>query len=195
MRQKDESKAEQIYQSTMELVLEKGLSGVTMCDISRSAGMATGTLYIYFKNKEELMYALFGLCRKESARYYLKDYDPRKSFEENFEHIFRNIMDYRLVHFEKFIFLEQCYHSPFITGPLRKDSLKVLEPLFLLLQEGKEKMLIKDLDNSLLLGFIIGCINEVVKKAHYAKKKIDEGTRENLFQLCWDGIRQRDARP
>ena len=192
MRQKDESKAEQIYQSTMELVLEKGLSGVTMCDISRSAGIATGTLYIYFRNKEELMHAFFAQCRSESARYYLKDFDPAAGFDDNFRSIFYNIMDYRLLHFEKFIFLEQCYHSPFISGQVRKDSFKALEPLFQLLDEGRSKKHIKNLENDLLMGYIIGCISEVVKKAHYAHKTLSGTTRQNLFNLCWDGLRYRD---
>ena len=190
VRQKDENKAEQIYRSTMDLVLEKGLSGVTMCDISRSAGIATGTLYIYFRNKEELMNALFSHCRTESALYYLKDLDDANSFGDNFKSIFRNILNYRLLHFEKFIFLEQCYHSPFISIAVRKESLKALNPLFHLFEQGREQKLIKDLDNHLLLGFIIGCINEVVKKAHYAHTAIDDATLENLFLLCWDGVRR-----
>ncbi|MBC7902134.1 MAG: hypothetical protein H7Y27_01865, partial [Gemmatimonadaceae bacterium] len=105
-----------------------------------------------------------------------------------FRKIFNNIVTYRLQHFEKFIFLEQCYHSPFITEEVRKDSLKYLNPIFTLLQKGKEDGIIKDLDDALLLGFIIGSVNEVIKKAHYGNKKLDQKKIDQLYQLCYDGI-------
>jgi hypothetical protein len=44
------------------------VAGVTMGEIAREAGMATGTLYIYFKNKEELINYLFFDCRREALK-------------------------------------------------------------------------------------------------------------------------------
>lgn len=188
MRVRDENKAAQIYDATLQLVLAKGLAGVTMCDICKSAGIATGTLYIYFRNKEELMYDLFRSCRKESADFYFKDYNPEEGFEEGFRKIWSNIITYRLLYFERFVFLEQCYHSPFISDTVRKNSLKALDPLFHLLEKGKEQGLVKPIDNNLLSGFIFGAVNEVVKKAHYNNKKIDQKTQDDLYQLCCDGL-------
>jgi AcrR family transcriptional regulator len=38
---------------------ESGFDGVTMADLARRAGLAKGTLYLYFRTKEEVFLALF----------------------------------------------------------------------------------------------------------------------------------------
>ncbi|MBK7429323.1 MAG: helix-turn-helix transcriptional regulator [Saprospiraceae bacterium] len=39
--------------------MKSGYTDLRMADVAKEAGMATGTLYIYFKNKEELINTLF----------------------------------------------------------------------------------------------------------------------------------------
>jgi len=49
---------EKIMQSAMENFAKKGFDGTRMEDIAAAAGLAKGTLYLYFKNKEDLFYAI-----------------------------------------------------------------------------------------------------------------------------------------
>ena len=54
MRQRDETKAQQILAATLDEVREVGLTGLSVEAVARRAGVATGTVYIYFKNKNEV---------------------------------------------------------------------------------------------------------------------------------------------
>ncbi|WP_319405718.1 TetR/AcrR family transcriptional regulator [uncultured Desulfosarcina sp.] len=56
-REKDRRR-QQIMIATRRVVLEKGYSFATMEDIAREAELSAGTLYLYFKNKEELYASL-----------------------------------------------------------------------------------------------------------------------------------------
>lgn len=190
MRQKDDKKIEQVYNAVLLLVEQKGLAGITMCDISKAAGIATGTLYIYFKNKEELLNELFAECRKESACYYFKDFKESDDFKDAFYNIFKNIVDYKVTHFEEFVFMEQCYHSPFINDEKRTVSTNALQPLYLLLEKGKEQRFIKNLDNNLFIWFIIGSINEFIKGSRYQNEPITADNITLLFNMCWQGIKE-----
>jgi TetR/AcrR family transcriptional regulator, repressor of fatR-cypB operon len=190
VRQKDDKKIEQIFNATLKAVEQRGLSGITICDISKAAGIATGTLYIYFKNKEDLINELFLDCRNESAGFYFKDYTGGNDFKEAFQKIFFNIIDYRLSHFEESVFLEQCYHSPFVNDNQRQVALQVLQPVFQLLDKGKEEGIIKDVDNRLLWWCVIGAINEVVKGCYYNNREMAETVISSLFDICWDGIKK-----
>jgi TetR/AcrR family transcriptional regulator, repressor for uid operon len=49
---------EKIMQSAMENFAKNGFDRTRMEDIATSAGLAKGTLYLYFKNKEDLFYAI-----------------------------------------------------------------------------------------------------------------------------------------
>lgn len=49
---------EKIMQSAMENFAKNGFDRTRMEDIATGAGLAKGTLYLYFKNKEDLFYAI-----------------------------------------------------------------------------------------------------------------------------------------
>jgi AcrR family transcriptional regulator len=49
---------EKIMQSAMENFAKNGFDRTRMEDIAAAAGLAKGTLYLYFKNKEDLFYAI-----------------------------------------------------------------------------------------------------------------------------------------
>lgn len=46
---------EAIYKAVMEVVAEDGLQGITMSRVAQKAGIAKGTLYLYFKDKEDMI--------------------------------------------------------------------------------------------------------------------------------------------
>src|SRR5258707_10042175 len=46
-----------ILDSAVRAMNERGLRSAGMRDIARAAGLSTGNLYYYFRNKEELVYA------------------------------------------------------------------------------------------------------------------------------------------
>lgn len=68
---KDEKRLN-IAQATIDLFYEKGMHQTSMDDIAKSAGVAKGTIYLYFKNKEEIMFAIWdmlsGLHKEAFAR-------------------------------------------------------------------------------------------------------------------------------
>ena len=45
-----------IYEAAVSLIVEQGFDHLTMNDIAQKTGMATGTIYNYFANKESLFY-------------------------------------------------------------------------------------------------------------------------------------------
>ena len=65
---KDDDKLRAIARATFALVEQTGLSGLTMAAIAREAGLATGTLYVYFRSKEELLVALLRASQERRQR-------------------------------------------------------------------------------------------------------------------------------
>ncbi len=58
-RSKDETKVIAIFDATLSVVMKTGFNGLKMADVAKKAGLATGTVYLYFKNKEALINALY----------------------------------------------------------------------------------------------------------------------------------------
>ena len=68
MKPKDDEKLQAIADATFALVEKAGLSGLTMADIAGAAGIATGTLYVYYSSKEELINDLYQKSKTAFAR-------------------------------------------------------------------------------------------------------------------------------
>ena len=58
MRLRDENKRRVIVQTAIKLFSEQPFHKVRLDDVAEAAGVGKGTVYIYFKNKEELYYSL-----------------------------------------------------------------------------------------------------------------------------------------
>lgn len=192
MRCKDESKVHAIYKATLGLVKERGLAGITMGDISKEASIATGTLYIYFKNKDELIRALFTECREKSARHYFEGMDVILSFEERMKKMFRNIIYFKTNHFDISAFLEQTSHSPYVHITDLKKKQKAMQPLFDLISEGMESKKLKKIDIELVVSYLSGIVNELVKRAYFANKKLTDAIIDEVYEMFWDGIKYTD---
>jgi AcrR family transcriptional regulator len=190
LKLRDDRKTGQIFDAALLLVKDKGLAGITMGEIAKQAGLATGTLYIYFRNKEELINSLFAVCRRASIDSYFAGYDKKQAFKKGFYTVWKNILEYRVRNFDEAVFMDQCYHSPFLNECTKKLTNEMIQPLVQLVEKGKEEGLFKDVDTFMLLSFMIGCIHEGVKKAHYAQQPLNDASIETLFRMCWDGMRR-----
>lgn len=189
MKPKDQNKVDAIYQAMLLLVRQKGLAGITMQEVAREAKMATGTLYIYFRNKEALVLALLDKCVQNVAVNLFRDYSADDAFKVGFNRIWMNIARQRIEFFNESLFMEQSFHSPFISEEVKLGLKKNFDPLHLLIQRGKDEKLIKDIDSFWLLCFIIGGINEVARRVNYFNKKASQQVLDLNFQMCWDGIK------
>ena len=52
-------KRRRIHDAAVKVFAEKGFFGARVSDIAREAGVADGTIYLYFKNKDDLLISLF----------------------------------------------------------------------------------------------------------------------------------------
>ena len=188
VKQRDDKKIAQIFSATLKLVAEKGVAGVTMRQVAKEAGLATGTVYIYFTDKNKLLNQLYASCRASSVSAYFRGYEDSLAFKSGFRIVWDNILQHRMENFEESVFLEQCFHSPFITAPTREMSRQLLQPLFKLIEKGKQEKFLKDLDTVMLLIFMVGSITEVIKYVKYHQKKITIGMIQEAFGVCWDGL-------
>jgi AcrR family transcriptional regulator len=70
----DSSKRRQIVEGARQVFLAQGFDAASMGEIARAAGVSKGTLYVYFKDKEELFEAIVGMqCKVQSEQIFNLD--------------------------------------------------------------------------------------------------------------------------
>ena len=73
---------DKILEATKLLISEKGISQLSVREISKAAGVSTGSIYHHYKNKEELLYEVIDNSLNESNKI-LKEYNKNKSINYN----------------------------------------------------------------------------------------------------------------
>ncbi|RYU94488.1 TetR/AcrR family transcriptional regulator [Emticicia agri] len=126
MRYRDEHKELLVKEKAIEMIVREGLDGFSMQKLAKEAGVSPATLYIYYKDKEDLLIQLGYEEATRLIKAILKNFDPSMRFEEGMRIQWRNRADYWLESPVKASFLEQLKHSP-----LRGQVFEALDMEFL----------------------------------------------------------------
>jgi len=190
MKLKDYTKIDLVFKATLNLIRDFGFSGITMAKIAREANIATGTLYIYFKNKEELINALYHSIEKKSNERFLDGYNPEQPFKVRLKKVWVNYLKNRIENYEESVFMEQYYHSPYITLSQKKIAEEMRAPIHEIINSGKMEGLInKNIDTEMMFAAMIGFIREISYE-HVGGRYILNTERINTaFNLNWQMIK------
>ena len=112
MRSRDEHKMLAIRDKTIEMVVKSGLDGFSMQKLARAAGVSPATLYIYYKDREDL---ILQICLEISDNLFeasIKDFDPDMHFAEGMRVQWKNRAAFFLQHPVELEFIEQIRYSP-----------------------------------------------------------------------------------
>lgn len=192
MRTKDESKEKLILDTALRLIMQTGLSGLKMSELARAAGVATGTVYIYFEDKPTLIQRLYAYLLRKSLsdlRAGITDTDPLRV---KIQKITRNYLDDSLENPEYTAFFEQYFRSPHYveTEAIRTEEASVMQPIYELIVEGQQQTIIKEANPDLLVTLVCGMLNELAKQALLFQQPISESDWELTFSVIWDGVKR-----
>ena len=77
-----EEKRCDIALSAITLFCEKGIQQTSIDQIAKSAGVAKGTIYLYFKNKEEIVFTIWDILTQQHEEVFYTRINPNMSSKE-----------------------------------------------------------------------------------------------------------------
>lgn len=184
-----QDKRNAILKSVLKLVNRQGFYHLNMKGIAQEAGVAAGTIYLYFKGKEDLINALYAMIAEEFNQAILEVYTETKSLQDNFFSMLDAAVMFYLKNPDHFSFVEQYTYAPFLFKENQDMNFSLLLPIYKMMAQGKAQQLIKPLDESVLLALIHGSLNTIIK-LHLAKKTNlrKESTRKEFYNAVWDAV-------
>ncbi len=191
-RPKDQSKVDNIYQAALQLVIRRGFNGFKMADVAKAAGVATGSLYTYFRNKEELVNALF-LDTASQLYSTLQVETSKEPFRAQFLKIWSTYFNYCFVHPDHMLFIDQYQHSGFLSDENKNEAKRHLKSFDNFLQQAQEKGAIRSLNLEVLKALILGSVHEFIKLNIEHPGTMDAQSLETCKDMMWEAIRKERA--
>lgn len=114
MRMRDENKEAAIREQAMSMIVNEGFDGLSMQKLAKAANISPATIYIYYKNREDLLNQLFMEVQKTFHKVALDGFSPELSLEEGLWLQWKNRLRFILEYPDYFKFFEQFRNSPLI---------------------------------------------------------------------------------
>lgn len=192
MRTKDEAKEQVIFDTALRLIMQTGLSGLKMSELAKEAGVATGTVYIYFADKPTLIQRLYGYLLRKSLSDLEDGIVESDPLRVKIRKITRNYLDDNLKHPEYTAFFEQFFRSPYYvpSEAIVAEESTMMQPIFDLIVQGQQQTIIKEVNPELLVTLVCGMLDELAKQAHFTKQPVSDGDWELTFSVIWDGVKR-----
>lgn len=114
MRTRDENKEAAIREKAIEMIVKDGFDGLSMQKLARAANVSPATIYIYYKNREDLLNQLFIAVQTKFSELALKGFDPELTLEKGLWIQWKNRLRFIFDYPDYFKFYEQFRNSHLI---------------------------------------------------------------------------------
>lgn len=179
------SKRDDILTATLDLISEEGLQSTTFAKIFKRANVGSGTVYNYFKNKEELVGELYAKTIDLFSNILLQDYDRSESVFACFKRLLQNTARFAHEYQREQWFLDNYSHSPFISDEIRNREIPAVTECILLIQRGMEEGLIRKVNPMMCVQMINGMLNAAIQGALLKKYPMEDKDLEQVVEICW----------
>jgi AcrR family transcriptional regulator len=189
MKNKSDNKTELIYQTTIELLNEIGLSEISMSKIAKRANISPSTIYFYFESKEDLLIKLYFKLKEHMHERMFIGVTEDMSVKTAFEKILRNYSSYIVNNKANFLLMEQFLDSPFIRKSCKDQNGGVFKPMYPLFERGIKEGLFKDSETSLLVTYSCLPFVQMGKEYINGEYEFSPANIDKMIQMSWDAIK------
>ena len=186
-------KREAILQATLELVAEHGFHGAPCSMIAERAGVAAGTIYRYFENKDVLINELYNELEKQINAALIVGMGQEQTVRNRFVHLYTGLLKFFITYPLKFRYVEQFHNSPYGTAFRKERLLGKPEERGMyveLFERGVEKGIIKNLPRPVLCDLAFGPIISVARNHILGFVELDEQLMGRVVEACWDALKR-----
>ncbi|WP_462269480.1 TetR/AcrR family transcriptional regulator [Desulfobacter sp.] len=193
MQKSKSRKYHKILNSAGAVFAEHGFYKATISQIAARAGVADGTLYLYFKNKDDILYQYLSF----KTDVVFKKMNAAVAKGTDAESKLRNLIRCHLEEFQRdqnmaIIFQSEVRYLRDIASQIKNISKMYLDLLSDIIEQGQiDGSMRQDLFVGLVKRFILGAVEGVISTWVSAHGRYDLGTMADpLVDLFMTGVRE-----
>ena len=186
---KDDLKQEALFEATVKRVNEIGFAASSVSKIAQEANVSPATIYVYYKDKEDLLVSTYIRIKQHMSEAVLSDLDTDQPIRDIMRKAWLNLFEYTSNYPDYFQYAEQFANTPFIELVDAAEVEKYFDPLLNILHRGIEEKIIKNVNFDILSAFVF--YPPIFLSNSRLCKNLDL-SRENIeiaFTLAWDAIK------
>lgn len=181
-------KQARLLSAALDLFVEKGFHGTTIPEIARRAGVATGTVYLYFDGKERLVNEVLARVKGGLAGRLAREVPRGADIRAQFEAIWEVFTSFALANERALAFCDLHNHAPYVAA----ETLAVWEPARTLLDDhfrrGAAAGVYRPLPPALLRALVAGALFGVHKFSRAGELAFSREVLDQAREGAWAAV-------
>ncbi len=182
-------KRSQIIESAIDLFVSKGFQHASMALLTKKSGIAIGTIYHYFKSKNELIEGTYFYVtqRYGNAIQFTKE-EARLSFKERFDLLWIKSYNFYMDRPNYYYLKDSLNYSPLISKELMDESRKYYQVVFDIINEGIESKIFSDVHPVAMCMWLYNSLLTPVQLKLGGEMEMNEEELSSFIEMSWKGI-------
>ena len=177
----------QLLNAANKLFAEKGYHGFSMKELAQTANVGAGTIYLYFKNKEDLVQSLHQTNLYTLAKYMFLGFDEQAPLYDQFSCIWKNFWRYSVENPDAILSKSQFDYLPTVVQVSEEILAKELfKKVGIMLHIGVEQGVFKPLSIDTLATLSIETCANLARKHILGFIEVDDDRLNDLVFACWN---------
>jgi AcrR family transcriptional regulator len=186
---KSEDRRNAILSAAIEVFAERGLSAPT-ATISSVAAVAEGSLFTYFKTKDDLINALYCEIKLDLADAMMSGFPRKQSVRHRLEHVWNHHVNWGVANPKQQKVLMQIQVWSGLTEESKKVGLAPFNEIARMAEDAAAQRICKELPQ-LFIGAALGALAEMTMEFMVQEPKRADMYRTAGFEMLWAGIARR----
>ncbi|RBA25689.1 TetR/AcrR family transcriptional regulator [Herminiimonas fonticola] len=186
-RPRSEEKRAALLDAAIQVIAERGLSATPTSAISAVAGVAEGSLFTYFKTKDELVNALYLGLKAEMAEVLMTNFPHKAEVRRQFQYVWDNYVAWGVANQQKKRVMDQLTYSAQITPESREAGAAPFVEILQILQQNVDDKILRNYP----VAFIAASMNSLAEMTMDFILQDPKGAaryRKSGFEVWWNGV-------
>jgi AcrR family transcriptional regulator len=190
-RPKSEDKRNAILDAATRVFAERGLAASPTSEISKQAGVAEGTLFTYFKSKDDLINTLYREIKLELADAMMSDFPRKKNVRTKLQHLWNRYVKWGIANPEQRKVLAQLNVSEALTKESRDAGSAPFVEFQTMLRDAIEARVFRNDVPVELISKALAALVEATIDLMASNPAKANRYRETGFQMYWAALSRR----
>jgi AcrR family transcriptional regulator len=187
-RPRSEDKRNAILDAATRLFAERGLTGAPTSEISKQAGVAEGTLFTYFKTKDDLINALYREIKLELADAMMSDFPRKRNVGIRLRHVWDRWVNWGIANPMQRKVLAQLTVSEVLTKESREAGSAPFVEFQAMIRDAIEQRIFRNDVPVELISKSLAALVEATIDLTESNRARAKPYRDSGFQMFWAGI-------
>ena len=179
---------QKILLTMLELVVKQGVHGTSMSQLARESGVASSTIYHYYKNKQEIINEIYVMIRQDFGSILTQETE-NKTPEQIFKTYWENLYHYYSSNPLAFEFYEYIARPPIISQDLIEETKTFYINHTKFFWDGTKNGVLKNMDIALLVQLAVNTVVAAVNLKLNMSLEMDKKQLNNTINAAWDMVR------